>query len=71
MGYQCGEHCGVTCGQCSRNETCEDHQCRCLPRCDDSVCGEGGICDACELLGGITTDDEMFIPLGSYFVQEP
>ena len=38
---------------------------------DDSVCGGEGICDACPLAGGITTDDEMFIPLGSYFVQAP
>ena len=38
---------------------------------DDSVCGGGGMCDACPLWGGITTDDEMFIPLGSYFVQPP
>lgn len=38
---------------------------------DDAVCGEGGICDACPLLGGVTTDDEMFIPLGSYYVAEP
>jgi hypothetical protein len=38
---------------------------------DDSLCGDGGLCDACPLLGGITTDDEMFIPLGSYFVSEP
>jgi hypothetical protein len=38
---------------------------------DDGVCGEGGICDACPLLGGVTTDDEMFIPLGSYYVAEP
>jgi hypothetical protein len=38
---------------------------------DDAVCGEGGLCDACPLLGGVTTDDEMFIPLGSYFVREP
>jgi len=38
---------------------------------DDSVCGEGGMCDACPLLGGVTTDDEMFLPLGSYYVAEP
>jgi hypothetical protein len=38
---------------------------------DDSVCGEGGSCDACPLLGGVTTDDEMFIPLGSYYVAPP
>ena len=38
---------------------------------DDAVCGEGGMCDACPLLGGVTTDDEMFLPLGSYYVAEP
>jgi hypothetical protein len=39
---------------------------------DNSVCdsspGSGdGICDACPLTGGVTTDDEMFILLGSYY----
>jgi len=38
---------------------------------DDALCGEGGICDACPLLGGVTTDDEMFLPLGSYYVSDP
>ena len=38
---------------------------------DDSVCGEGGTCDACPLLGGITTDSEMFIPFGFYFIEAP
>ena len=38
---------------------------------DDSLCGEGGICDACPTGGGVTTEEEMFILLGSYFVQEP
>ncbi|MGB5809114.1 MAG: hypothetical protein WBG86_01215, partial [Polyangiales bacterium] len=38
---------------------------------DDSVCGDGGTCDACPVYGGVTTDDEMFIPLGSYFVKPP
>ena len=38
---------------------------------DDAVCGEGGLCDACPLLGGVTTDDEMFLPLGSFYVAEP
>ncbi len=38
---------------------------------DDALCGEGGLCDACPLLGGVTTDDEMFIPLGSYYVASP
>jgi hypothetical protein len=39
---------------------------------DHSVCdsapGSGdGICDACPLTGGVTTDDEMFILLGAYY----
>ena len=37
---------------------------------DDSACGDGGMCDACGLRGGVTTDDEMFIPLGSYYVED-
>ncbi|KPK17080.1 MAG: hypothetical protein AMJ62_02320 [Myxococcales bacterium SG8_38] len=38
---------------------------------DDSVCGEGGACDACPLGGGVTTEEEMFILLGSYYVETP
>jgi len=38
---------------------------------DDSVCGEGGICDACPLGGGVTTEEEMFLLLGSYYVKTP
>jgi hypothetical protein len=41
---------------------------------DHSVCdsteGAGdGICDACPLTGGVTTDDEMFILLGSFYCE--
>ena len=40
---------------------------------DDSFCdsapGAGdGDCDACPLLGGLTTEDEMFIFLGGYYI---
>lgn len=38
---------------------------------DDSACGGGGVCDACPLKGGVTTEDEMFLMLGSYFVEPP
>ncbi|MDH3625075.1 MAG: hypothetical protein OEQ49_14490 [Myxococcales bacterium] len=38
---------------------------------DDSLCGDGGICDACPTGGGVTTEEDMFILLGSYFVQAP
>jgi hypothetical protein len=35
----------------------------------DSAPGAGdGVCDACTLRGGVTTEDEMFILLGSYYV---
>lgn len=40
---------------------------------DDRVCaatdgGTDGVCDACPLSGGVTTEDEMFILLGSYYL---
>ncbi len=35
----------------------------------DAFCGTGpGSCDACPVKGGVTTEDEMFILLGSYYV---
>ena len=30
-----------------------------------------GECDACGVMGGFTTEDEMFILLGTYFIPEP
>lgn len=33
----------------------------------DAVCAQG-VCDACTLRGGMTTQDEMFILVGSYYV---
>ena len=38
---------------------------------DDAVCGDGGSCDACPLGGGVTTEEEMFILLGAYYVESP
>ena len=35
-------------------------------QCDSSPGAGDGLCDACPLTGGVTTDDEMFILLGSY-----
>jgi len=37
--------------------------------CDSRPGANDGICDACPLEGGVTTDDEMFILLGTYFCQ--
>jgi len=36
--------------------------------CDTSVGQGDGVCDACVLRGGVTTEDEMFILLGTYYV---
>lgn len=38
---------------------------------DDASCGGAGICDACPLAGGVTTEEEMFAVIGSYFVAPP
>lgn len=39
--------------------------------CDSSPGAGDGVCDACPLRGGVTTEDEMFIGLGSYFIPTP
>jgi hypothetical protein len=39
--------------------------------CDTSDGAGDGLCDACTLNGGVTTEDEMFLLLGSYFVKPP
>ena len=38
---------------------------------DDSVCGDGGSCDACPVHGGVTTEDEMFISIPAYYILPP
>jgi len=40
---------------------------------DHAVCGDPALalCDACPARGGVTTQDEMFILLGSYYIPEP
>ena len=35
----------------------------------DANCGAGGVCDACAVRGGVTTEDEMLILLGNYYGQ--
>jgi hypothetical protein len=36
--------------------------------CDSAPGAADGVCDACPVKGGVTTEDEMFILLGSYYV---
>ena len=35
---------------------------------NNSDCGDGGMCDACTVRGGVTTEDEMFLLLGNFYV---
>ncbi len=37
--------------------------------CDSSPGAGDGLCDGCRLRGGVTTEDEMFILMGNYFVR--
>ncbi|MFP6664524.1 MAG: hypothetical protein VCC00_10020 [Deltaproteobacteria bacterium] len=37
--------------------------------CDSSPGAGDGLCDACEVSGGVTTEDEMFLLLGSYYIE--
>jgi len=38
--------------------------------CDSSPGAGDGVCDACRLRGGVTTEDEMFIMMGAFFVAD-
>jgi hypothetical protein len=38
--------------------------------CDSAPGANDGVCDACPLFGGVTTEDEMFILLGSYYCDD-
>jgi hypothetical protein len=58
LGIACvgGPHAGELCGG-------EDSVC-------DGTLGAGdGVCDACPVVGGVTTEDEMFIMIGGYFCE--
>jgi hypothetical protein len=69
LGGPCKEATGCTVGKvgeaCSgTSEAAKNASC-------DSADGAGdGVCDACVLTGGVTTQDEMFLLLGSYFVKK-
>ena len=39
--------------------------------CDNAPGANDGVCDACPARGGITTEDEMFIMLGTYYLVDP
>ena len=67
VGGPCTQPTGCTAGRvgaaCSgRNDTTRNASCDTAPGAGD------GICDACPLKGGVTTEDEMFILLGRYYL---
>lgn len=57
-------HCygGKVCQPCSGNTAEERNR-----SCDSSSGAGDGLCDACTLNGGVTTEDEMFLLLGSFY----
>ena len=39
--------------------------------CETVLFANDGVCDACTVMGGFTTEDEMFILTGTFFIPEP
>ncbi len=66
LGGPCDTPTGCTAGRvgepCSGNSEMERNA-----SCDTTDGAGDGVCDACPLRGGVTTEDEMFILLGSYY----
>jgi hypothetical protein len=58
--------CGIACvNPAKRGVLCGgDHRV-----CDSAPGANDGVCDACPLRGGVTTEDEMFILIGNYYCQ--
>jgi hypothetical protein len=48
-----------------KGQPCHGHN----SECDSSPGAGDGVCDACPVLGGVTTEDEMFILLGTYYCE--
>jgi len=64
LGGPCAKATGCTAGKVG--ETCNGKNADC-----DTTPGAGdGVCDACTLVGGVTTEDEMFLLLGNFFVNK-
>lgn len=63
---------GFAGGPCQTPTHCAEGRvgaaCRSNAECDTSGGAGDGKCDACPLRGGVTTEDEMFILIGQYYV---
>jgi len=65
-----GSTCSVAthCTEGKPQQPCSGGNAEARHRSCDSVPGAGdGLCDACTLRGGVTTEDEMFLLLGTYY----
>ncbi len=56
---------GASCAVGTGNNAGDDRACDSVPGAND------GWCDACPITGGESTENEMFILIGSYYVQRP
>ena len=59
VGWQCGGTiCHDECGPCDENEMCDNHTCRCEPRCPDGYCGDNGCGESCGCETGFMCDKD-------------
>lgn len=71
LGGPCARPTGCTAGNIGA--TCSGNTPAARNSSCDSAAGAGagdGVCDGCTLLGGVTTEDEMFLLLGNFYVKD-
>lgn len=66
VGGPCATPTGCTAGNVGATCTGDSEEAR-DASCDSSPGAGDGDCDACVLTGGVTTEDEMFVLIGTYF----
>ena len=55
--------------QCVAGKMNPPASCKTDRGCDTGPSARDGICDACQIVGGESTENEMFILIGQYFVK--
>lgn len=57
----------------NKGELCAAAPVNTLNEADHALCGDPALelCDACAARGGVTTEDEMYILIGNYYIPEP
>jgi hypothetical protein len=73
LGGPCAPEVTVCADGPNRGQSCAAAPAGVLDAADHALCGdpELALCDACPARGGVTTEDEMFILMGAYYVPEP